>query len=80
MPHIPEHNEFLGLIGPAVTVGLPVAWGLNCLWLQSLAYRIEIGAWTFVLSASAMIGLALLAIGSQTVRAAQTDPATTLRG
>jgi putative ABC transport system permease protein len=72
-------REFLWLIGTAVALGLPIAWGLNRLWLQNMAYRIEIGAWTFVLSASAMIGLALLAIGSQTVRAAQTDPATTLR-
>jgi len=72
-------GDFLWLIGSAVAVGLPLAWGLNRLWLQNLAYRIEIDAWTFVLSASAMIGLALLAIGSQTVRAARTDPARTLR-
>jgi len=72
-------KNFLWLIGTAVAVGLPIAWGLNRLWLQNLAYRIEIGVWTFVLSAAAMIGLALLAIGSQTVRAARTDPATTLR-
>jgi len=72
-------KDFLGLIGTAVAVGLPVAWGLNRLWLQNLAYRIEVGAWTFVLSAAAMVALALLAIGSQTVRAARTDPATTLR-
>jgi putative ABC transport system permease protein len=72
-------RDFLLLIGAAVAVGLPVAWGLNRLWLQNLAYRIEVGAWTFVLSAAAMIALAFLAVGSQTVRAARTDPATTLR-
>jgi putative ABC transport system permease protein len=71
--------DFLWLIGAAVVVGLPVAWGLNHLWLQNLAYRIEIGVWTFGLSAAAMTGLALLAIGLQTIRAAQTDPAVTLR-
>ena len=72
-------TDFLWLIGAAVVVGLPVAWGLNHLWLQNLAYRIEIGVWTFGMSAAAMICLALLAIGSQTVRAARLDPATTLR-
>jgi putative ABC transport system permease protein len=71
--------DFLWLIGAAVAVGLPVAWALNRLWLQSLDYRIEVGAGTFILSAAAMGALALLAIGSQTVRAARTDPATTLR-
>ena len=72
-------KDFLWLIGTAVAMGLPVAWGLNRLWLQNLAYRIEIGAWTLVVSAAAMVALALLAIGSQTVRAARLDPTRTLR-
>lgn len=72
-------KDFLLLIGIAVAGGIPVAWWLNTLWLRAFAYRIDLGVWTFVLSAAALLALALLAIGSQTVRAARTDPATTLR-
>ncbi len=72
-------RDFLWLIGSAVVVGLPLAWVLNRLWLQNLAYRIDLGVWPFVLSAAGLFALALLAIGSQTVRAARTDPARTLR-
>jgi putative ABC transport system permease protein len=72
-------KDFLWLVGAAVALGLPLAWGLNRLWLRSFAYRIELGVWTFALSAAGLLALAFLAIGSQTVRAAQTDPATTLR-
>lgn len=72
-------RDFLWLIGAAVALGLPVAWWVNRFWLQSFAYRIELGVWTFTLSAVGLLALALLAIGSQTLRAARTDPATTLR-
>lgn len=72
-------KDFLWLIGAAVLLGVPVAWWLNRLWLQSFAYRIELSVWTFALSTAGLLALALLAIGSQTLRAARTDPAQTLR-
>jgi putative ABC transport system permease protein len=71
--------DFLWLVGAAVAVGLPAAWWLNRLWLQNLAFRIELTAFPFVASAAGLIGLALLAVGSQTIQAARTDPARTLR-
>jgi putative ABC transport system permease protein len=72
-------KEFLWLVGAAVGLGLPLAWWLNRLWLRGFAYRIELGVWTFALSAVGLCVLAFLAVGSQTVRAARTDPATILR-
>ncbi|PSQ76518.1 MAG: hypothetical protein BRD33_03050 [Bacteroidetes bacterium QH_6_63_17] len=72
-------KNFLGLVGAAVVLGLPVAWWVNRLWLQGYAYRIDLGVWPFVLSAAGLLALALIAIGSQTVRAARIDPAQTLR-
>ena len=72
-------KDFAGLIAVAIVAGLPVAWWINRLWLQAVAFRIDLGAWTFVLCAAGMLALALLAIGPQTVRAARLHPATTLR-
>lgn len=72
-------KDFLRLIAIAVALGVPVAWWINQLWLQAFAYRIELGVWSFLLSAGGLLALALLAIGSQTLRAARLDPATTLR-
>ena len=72
-------KNFLGLVGAAVVLGLPVAWWVNRLWLRGYAYRIDLGVWPFVLSAAGLLALALIAIGSQTVRAARIDPAQTLR-
>ncbi len=72
-------KDFLWLVGAAVGLGLPLAWWLNRLWLRGFAYRIELGVWTFALSAVGLGVLAFLAVVSQTVRAACTDPAQTLR-
>ena len=72
-------KEFLWLVGAAVGLGLPLAWGLNQLWLRTLAYRTEMGALPFVLGAAGLVALALLAVGTQTLRAARIDPAVTLR-
>jgi len=72
-------KELLWLVGTAVGAGLPVAWVLNRFWLQAIAYRIDLGMWTFVLCALAMVALALLAIAPQAFRTALLNPATTLR-
>ena len=72
-------KDVLGLVGAAIALGLPMAWGVNQWWLQGFAYRIDLGVWTFLLSAAALVGLALLAVAPPTLRAARTDPAQTLR-
>jgi putative ABC transport system permease protein len=72
-------KDFVGLIAVAIIVGLPVAWWINRLWLQAVAFRIDLDAWTFVLCAAGLLAFALLAIGPQTLRAARLNPAITLR-
>jgi putative ABC transport system permease protein len=73
-------REVAGLVGAAIALGLPLAWWLNRLWLQNvMAYRIEMGVLPFALAAIGLAALALVAVGSQTVRAAKADPATVLR-
>ena len=72
-------RDFLVLIGAAVVLGLPLAWWVNALWLDSFAYRIDFGPAPLLLCAVGLLALALAAIGPQTIRAARIDPATTLR-
>ncbi|NBC01536.1 MAG: FtsX-like permease family protein [Bacteroidetes bacterium] len=72
-------RDFLVLIGAAVGLGLPLAWWINALWLDNFAYRIALSVGPLILCAAGLLALALCAIGSQTIRAARLDPATTLR-
>ncbi len=72
-------RDFLVLIGIAVVIAVPLAYLVNRMWLQSFAYRIDVGFWTFVAGISALLLPALLAVGSQTVKAALADPVENLR-
>jgi putative ABC transport system permease protein len=72
-------KDFASLLGIALVIGLPLAyWGLRT-YLQTFAYRIDLGVAPFAWTCAATFGLAFLAMSYHTLRAAHTDPATTLR-
>ena len=72
-------KDFASLLGIALVIGLPLAyWGLRT-YLQTFAYRIDLGVAPFAWTCAATFGLAFLAMSYHTLRAAYTDPATTLR-
>ncbi len=48
-------------------------------WLGGFAYRTSIGLGVFLLSAGLSLGLALLTVGFQSVKAARAHPAETMR-
>ena len=71
--------DFLKLVGVAVVLAVPLAyWGVQQ-WLQTFAYRIDLGFATFLIAGVLAMSVALLAVITQTLRAARVDPATTLR-
>jgi putative ABC transport system permease protein len=72
-------REFVYIVLAAVVIAGPAAWLLAERWLNGFAYRIEIGLLVFVASAALALGIALLTVGFQTVRAARTDPVESLR-
>jgi putative ABC transport system permease protein len=48
-------------------------------WLQSFAYRIDIGLWIFALSAVMAFLVALLTVSFQAIKAASANPSDSLR-
>ncbi len=72
-------RDFLRLVFLANLVALPVGWFVMQKWLQNFACRTTIGPLVFAASAFLALGIALLAVGSQTIRAATTDPIDSLR-
>lgn len=70
---------FLKLLLIAIAVGVPLAWFLNNLWLEMIAYRTEISIGMILLGIGILVGLGALTIGSQTVRAAFANPAENLK-
>jgi len=70
---------FIKLLGVAILISVPLSWFVNDLWLQFIAYRVNIGADVILFGVLLVSILGILVIGSQTFKAANTNPAEILR-
>lgn len=72
-------GDFLRLVGMAILIASPVAWFLMHSWLKDFAYRVEIHWWILVLAGCMAIVIAFVTVSFQSIRAAMTDPAKSLK-
>jgi putative ABC transport system permease protein len=72
-------KDFLKLVLVAIVIASPLAYYGMERWLQNFAYRVEVSWWVFALAGLVAIGVALLTISVQSVRAALANPVKSLR-
>lgn len=72
-------REFIVLVGLAVVIATPIAWMAMHSWISGYPYRISITIWNFLLVGAAAIGIALVTIAWNTIRAARQNPVKALR-
>jgi putative ABC transport system permease protein len=72
-------RDFLLLVLVANAFAIPVTWFLMNQWLDTFAFRIDVGVGVFVLSAIASALIALITISYQSISAAYTNPIDALR-
>jgi putative ABC transport system permease protein len=72
-------GDFLKLVTLAALIAFPVAWWTMKIWLGQFAYRIDIQWWVFGAAALTAVSIALLTIGLQAIRAANSNPVKSLR-
>ncbi len=72
-------KDFLKLVLIANLVAWPLGWYVINKWLENYAYRIDITAWVFIIAGVSSVLIALLAISTQTLKAAITNPVKNLR-
>ncbi len=72
-------KDFVQLVLVALVVVSPVAWFGGKQWLQTYAYQVEISGWLFMVTALVAIGIALITVGYQTLKAANGNPVNSLR-
>ncbi|MPR34842.1 ABC transporter permease [Salmonirosea aquatica] len=72
-------KDFLKLVVLAILVASPIAWYGMSRWLQTFAYKISIEWWVFALSGLLAVGIALLTVSSQAIKAALMNPVKSLR-
>ena len=72
-------TDFLKLVIVAIVVASPVAWYAMNRWLNDFAYKIDIEWWVFALAGLLAVGIALLTVSFQSIKAALMNPAKSLR-
>lgn len=72
-------KDFLKLVLIAMLVASPVAWYAMNRWLRDFSYKIDIEWWVFVVAGLLAVGIALLTVSFQAIKAALIDPVTSLR-
>ena len=72
-------KDFLKLVLVALIIASPLAWYVMHQWLNDFAYKINIEWWVFALAGALAIGIALLTVSFQSIKAALLNPVTSLR-
>ena len=72
-------REFTKWVIAANLIAWPVAYYAMNRWMQNFAYRTNLGIWPFALAAVLALGIALLTVSAQSIRAALADPIKSLR-
>jgi putative ABC transport system permease protein len=72
-------KDFLLWVLLANLVGWPAAFFAARRWLDRFAYRVDVGAWPFVLSGVAVLAIASATLAWRTLAAARANPADSLR-
>ncbi len=72
-------TDFLQLVGLSFLIAAPISWFFMNAWLQSFAYRIDLAWWMFAISGLLALGIALVTVSFQAIKAAMTNPVNSLR-
>ncbi len=72
-------RDFTRLVAIAFVIAAPVAYYFMKEWLQTFAYRIDIGWWVFALAAVLAFGIAWFTVSYQSIKAAVANPIDSLR-
>ncbi len=72
-------QDFLKLVSVSIIIAVPLAWYAIHQWLQNFAYKIAIEWWVFVLASVVVMGISLLTVSFQSIKAALMNPVKSLR-
>jgi len=72
-------REIVVLMVVANLIAWPVAWYFMDMWLGTFAYHINMDILAYLMAGGAAVVIALVTVSSQTIKAATSNPANTLR-
>ncbi len=72
-------RDFVLLVGIAILIGSPIAWWGLRQWLDNFAYCVQLEWWVFAIAGIMAIGIALLTVSFQSLKAAIKNPVESLK-
>lgn len=72
-------KDFILLVLIAIIIAIPVAWYSMNKWLENFAYKTGISFWLFIAASFIAVGIALLTVSLQAIKAAMANPVKSLR-
>jgi ABC-type antimicrobial peptide transport system permease subunit len=72
-------GEFIVLVIVSLVIGLPVSWWAMEQWLGNYSYHTNIPWWLFVVVGCLSLGIALLTVGFQAIKAATANPVKSIK-
>lgn len=72
-------KDLIKPVGLAILIATPLSWYAMHRWLQGFAYHTPISIWLFMAAGALAVTIAMLTVGLRAMRAAQTNPAKTLK-
>ncbi|MCO5937109.1 ABC transporter permease [Mucilaginibacter sp. RB4R14] len=72
-------TDFIILVSISLLIAIPTAYYFMHGWLQDYKYRTELSWWIFVLTAVGAIGITVLTVSYQSIKAALTNPVKSLK-
>ncbi|QOI97683.1 MAG: ABC transporter permease [Flammeovirgaceae bacterium] len=72
-------TEFVRLVVIAFVIAVPLSWYAMNRWLEGFAYKTGINGWVFLMAGLTALGIALLTVSYESVKAATTNPVNALR-
>jgi putative ABC transport system permease protein len=70
---------FIGVLISAIGLGVPLAYFVNNLWMELIAYHTTMTLWVIIQGVLILMLFALLTVASQTIRALFVNPVDNLR-
>lgn len=74
-----QSKEFLLLVMISLLIAMPAAWYFMHSWLENYPYRVELAWWVFAGTGVGAIGIALMTVSFQSIKAALLNPSISLR-
>ena len=72
-------GDFVKLALVAIVIALPLAWWVMNRWLQDFTYRVDMSFWVYLGGALMVMGITVITVSVQALRAAAVNPVKSLR-